>query len=239
MVLLRLRLGLLEKDLAHRFRVAVSTVSVIVRSWLRFMRQELEPLCIQWPSKQLIQSVMPLQFQQLCPDVVSIIDCTEITMESPSSLNNKAACYSSYKSHSTMKALVGITPNGVVSFASDLFSGSISDPEIIKRSGYLEKLNYGDAVMADKGFLIQDELAEIGASLVIPHFLKRKSQFTAEESKHNKKIACLRIHVERCMERLKNWHIFDRSMPVSLANIASDIWIVVVCISNFWPPLIT
>ena len=93
--------------------------------------------------------------------------------------------------------------------------------------------------MADKGVLIQDQLAEVGASLDIPHFLEGRSQFTVEESKHNNKIACLRIHVERCMERLKNWHIFDRSMPISLADIASDIWIVVVCISNFWPPLIT
>ena len=70
-----------------------------------------------------------------------------------------------------MKILVGIISNGVVSFDSDLFSGSIRDPEKIKRLGQLEKLNYGDAVMADKEFLIQDEIAEVGASLVIPHFL--------------------------------------------------------------------
>lgn len=137
-----------------------------------------------------------------------------------------------------MKALVGITPNGVVSFVSELYSGSISDPDIVKRSGYLEKLEKGDVVMADKGFSIQDDLAEVGASLVMPNFLKGKRQFTVEESKHNKTIASLRIHVERCMERLKNWHIFHRSMPVSLAKTASDTWIVVACISNFWQPLI-
>lgn len=124
------------------------------------------------------------------------------------------------------------------SVKSELHSGSISDPDIVKKSGYLEKLQKGDVVMADKGFLIRDELAEVGASLVMPNFLKGKNQFTAEESTHNKKIAVLRIHVERCMERLKNWHIFDRSMPILLADTASDTWIVVACISNFWPPLI-
>jgi hypothetical protein len=42
MVLMRLRLGLFEKDLAERFRV--STVSTICRTWIRFMRKELEPI---------------------------------------------------------------------------------------------------------------------------------------------------------------------------------------------------
>ena len=46
------------------------------------------------------------------------------TMESPSSLDKQSVCYSSYKAHTTMKALVGITANGVVSFASELYCGS-------------------------------------------------------------------------------------------------------------------
>ena len=239
MVLLRLRLGLLERDLAHRFRVSMSTVYVILRTWLKFLRTELEHLCIYWPSYNQIIALLPKQFEKLCPNLVAIIDCTEIRTESPSNLDNKAACYSSYKAHSTMKGLIGITPNGVVSFVSELYSGSISDPEIVKRSGYLEKLQRGEVVMADKGFLIQDDLAHVGASLVMPNFLKGKiNSQKREESKNNKKIASLRIHVERCMEHLKNWHIFDRSMPISLADTASEMWIIVACISNFWPPLI-
>ena len=69
-------------------------------------------------------------------------------------------------------------------------------------------LQKGDVVMADKGFLIQDDLAHVGATLLMPNFLKGKNQFNEEESKHNKKIASLRIHFKRCMERLKNWHIY-------------------------------
>lgn len=85
-----------------------------------------------------------------------------------------------------MKSLLSITPNGVVSFCSDLYCGSISDPEIVKRPGCL--------VMADNGFVIQDELASFGAKLTLPHFMNEKKQFTKEESDHNKKIASLRIH---------------------------------------------
>lgn len=93
--------------------------------------------------------------------------------------------------------------------------------------------------MADKGFTIQDDLAAAGARLALPHFLKNKGQFSEEQTIHNKKIASLRIHVERYMERLKNWHIFDRPVPISLADTASDIWVIIVCLSNFLPPMIS
>ena len=136
------------------------------------MRKELEPICIQWPSKEQILYYMPPVFKSFYPDLVSIIDCTELQMESPSSLDKRSLCYSSYKSRTTIKSLIGITPNGVVSFCSDLYCGSISDPEIVKKSGYLQHLNRGDLVMADKGFTIQDELASVGAKLALPHFMK-------------------------------------------------------------------
>lgn len=64
---------------------------------------------------------MPPMFKELYLELVSVIDCTEIRTESPSSLDNEPLCYSTYKSHTTMKALIGITPNGVVSFASELY----------------------------------------------------------------------------------------------------------------------
>ena len=44
-------------------------------------------------------------------------------------------------------------------FVSKLYSGSISDKEIVNVSAFLGDLQPGDAVMADKGFNIQDFLA--------------------------------------------------------------------------------
>ena len=62
-----------------------------------------------------------------------------------------------------MKGLVGITSNAVISFVNDLYNGSISDPEIVQKSGYMKHLNRGDFLIADKGFTIQDDLASVGA----------------------------------------------------------------------------
>ena len=132
-----------------------------------------------------------------------------------------------------MKALVGITPSGATAFISELHPGSISDKKITVKSGLFNHLQQDDEVMADQGFLIQDELASVGAFLTMPAFLKGRKQFSKEEAAKNKKVACLRVHVERCMERIKNWHILDSKTPISLAPFASDISIVIAALTNF------
>ena len=41
-----------------------------------------------------------------------------------------------------------------------------------------------------------------------------------------RQIASLRIHVERAMERIKNYHIFDRTLPSSLNDVAEETFLV-------------
>ena len=238
MVVMKLRLGIFNRDLAHRFKVSENTVSLIFRTWIRFLRAELEGI-IRLPSREVLQLHMPPLFKTFYPRTALIIDCTEFEMERPSALDNQSACYSSYKSRTTMKSLIGITPSGATAFVSELYPGSTSDKEIVKKSGLLELLQPGDEIMADKGFLIQDELASVGATLTLPAFLKARKQFSKEEAEQNKKVACLRVHVERCMERIKNWHILDRKIPVTLSPLASDMIIVLSAFTNFLPPLIS
>ena len=197
MVMMRLRLGLFGKDLGHRFSVSVMTVSRITRSWIRFLRAEFEPL-IQIPPSEVLTLYMPNVFKKISPKTVLIVDCTEFQMEKPSSLDAQSACYSSYKSTNTMKALLGITPSGFVSFVSELFPGSTSDEEITIQSGLLDNLKRGDEIMADKGFNCQDELASVGAILVTPNFLKDKGQFSTKETEHNKTVVSLRVHILTC-----------------------------------------
>ena len=89
-----------------------------------------------------------------------IIDCTELFCQSPSSLNRQNSHFSHYKHHVTYKGLIGIAPSGAITFISQLYSGSISDKEIVNRCGILRKELWddNDSVMADRGFTIEDEL---------------------------------------------------------------------------------
>ena len=237
LTLMRLRLGLLQKDLSHRFNVSEATVSSVFNTWVRFMRAELEPLiCL--PRKEILHQYMPSIFKEFYPKTVLIIDAVEIKTESPSSLDMQSVCYSSYKGTTTMKVLVGLSPVGALGFLSELYTGSISDKELTKRSKVIDCLDPGDDVMADKGFDIQDDFAAKEVTVNIPSFLKGKTQFSREEMEHNKKIASLRIHMERCVEQIKNWHIFDSRIPITLTPIASDMFIIVGALTNFLPPLI-
>ena len=91
--------------------------------------------------------------------------------------------------------------------------------------------------MADRGFDVQDDLTPLGVQLNIPPFLRGKSQLDAEELRETRRIASLRIHVERAMERIKNYHILDRTIPVSLTNVAEQIFTICALLANFMPPL--
>ena len=237
MFLHKLRLGSLDQDLADKFGVSQSTVSRNTVSWANFLYCILgsQPL---WPTRELIKSFMPKTFSDLFPDVRVILDCTELKVQSPSSLLLNSELYSSYKGSTTLKALVGITPAGAVSFVSNLYSGSISDKHITRVSGILSLIEAGDVVMADKGFLIEDLLTEKGCSLLIPHFLSAKGQFSATENSENQTIANLRVHVERAIRRFREFHFFDSVIPLNLAGTINQLWSVCCMLTNFQGPLI-
>ena len=91
--------------------------------------------------------------------------------------------------------------------------------------------------MADRGFDIQEDLDFLGVKLNIPPFLKGKSQLSPKELVETRRIASLRIHVERSIEQIKNFHIFDKPFPSSLCDTANQIFFVCTILTNFNPPL--
>ena len=180
---------------------------------------------------------MPKCFQELYPTTRVIIDATEVFVETPALPEFQQMTFSSYKNHNTYKALVGISPGGAITFVSKLYPGSISDQMLTEKSGLLELLEKGDSVMADRGFNIQDDLTPLGVKVNIPPFLKGKAQLEPEELVETRRIASLRIHVERAMERIKNYHIFDGTLSSSLSDIAEEIFFVCAVMCNFMSPL--
>lgn len=237
MVLMRLRLGLLLEDLSVRFHVSVGTCSTIFNRWLDYLDKTLSFL-VKWPQRQNIIYTMPLKFQLKYPKCRVIIDCTEIRTETPCSLQLKSLLYSDYKSHMTWKSLIGISPAGIVTFVSDLYPGSISDKQITKKCGIIDLCEEGDAIMADKGFLISDLTTPKGVELIIPPFKKKYKQFLPHEVETTKNIANLRIHVEREMERIKNFRIVQGTMPITMSSQATKIWKTCVRLTNLLPPLV-
>lgn len=122
--------------------------------------------------------------------------------------------------------MVGIAPTGGITFISELFDGSISDVEIVKRSGILQKELWedGDYVMADRGFTIKELLEPLGVSLNIPAFLKGKDQLSREDISESQTIATVRIHVERAIQRIKKFRQIRNEIPLVLHGSVNQIW---------------
>ena len=86
-------------------------------------------------------------------------------------------------------------------FVSKLYSGSISDKETVNASGFLEQLQPGDAVTADKGFNIQDYLALHETVLIAPPII------SARASTATRRVATARFYIERTIKQLKSFKV--------------------------------
>ena len=194
------------------------------------------PIC---PSKEEILETMPTSFKKTYPNTRCTIGCTELFCQSPSCLNTQSCLYLRYKSHVTCKGLVGIAPSWALIFVSQLYDGSISDKEIVSRSGFLknELWSDGESVMADRGFTIHDELARVGVSLNITAFLGTRYYLTKAEVKASQTIASIRIHVQRAIQRIKTYSIIGNETPLTLHGSINQIWTVICLLTNLGPPL--
>ncbi|XP_026162562.1 uncharacterized protein LOC113130266 [Mastacembelus armatus] len=116
--LMYLSVGLKEQDLANRFNIHTSTVSRIITSWTNYLYTLLGSVSI-WIDAEIVKAHLPDDFKDF-PDTQVIVDCTELKCQTPSSPLLQSEMFSTYKSHCTMKGLIGIAPHGPVTFVSSL-----------------------------------------------------------------------------------------------------------------------
>ena len=174
--------------------------------WIDIMYMRLKFL-IKVADRDNIYQTIPKVFKLKFPRLTSIIDCFETFVESPSSLMARAQFYSQYKKHCTIKVLISCTPLGAINFISKCYGGRASDVQITRESGFTT-LRYhcpGDQILADRGFTLHDDFAAGSSTeLLTPAFTKDKDQLSAHEVEISRKIASVRIHIERVIGLMKN-----------------------------------
>ena len=79
--------------------------------------------------------------------------------------------------------------------------------------------------MADKGFTIED-LLPLGVTLNLPPFLGSSDQMPESDVLRTQQIASLRIHIERAINKIKNFHIWDRVILMNLMGVVNQMWAV-------------
>lgn len=236
LTLMRLRLGLLIKDLAFRFQISTTRVSQIWITWVKLLSKELRHLII-WPSKGQIYATLPDAFKRTYPKVRVIIDCSEVFVETPSSLEIGAYLWSDYKHHYTIKFLIAITPNGAISWVSPCYGGRTSDVFIVRDSGFLELLEPYDTIMADRGFKIKSDLTMKRCYLAIPPSAAKGNQMISDEVAVTSKVANVRIFVEKAIARVKWFRILSTELTLLELPLVDDILITCSALVNLFPPL--
>ena len=175
---------------------------------------------IKWAPKEIVQDNMP---QITYPLTRCIIDCSEIFIERPASYQARAKTYSNYKKHNTAKFLIAISPSGSISFLSNIWGGRVSDKVITQKSGFLDLIDPGDTILADRGFTISEDVQLHGGKLEIPSFTRGKSQLSQKEVEFSQKLARVRIYVERVICLLKNkYTILQGILPITIIRHKND-----------------
>ena len=181
------------------------------------MDVRLKPLII-WPDRENFRKTVPDCFRaEFGERVAVIIDCFEVFIERPSNLLARACAWLNYKHHNTVKLLIGITPQGVVSFVSEAWGGRVSDKYLTEHCGSLDKVLPGDVVLADRGFDISDSVGTQQAQLHIPSFTKEKTRLSTLEVEQTRSIANVHINVERvtgCVHQ--KFSILHSTLPIDM-----------------------
>ncbi|XP_066593152.1 uncharacterized protein [Prorops nasuta] len=236
--LFKIKLGLTFSAIGVLFNIHRTTVSRIFYSLLNELSQTCKQF-IQWPPKETIQTLMPPEFRQINKNVRVIIDCTEIPVEQPNNISQRVHLYSHYKKGFRVKILVGCTPHGQISFLSEAYGGRATDSQITIASKFLQLLQPGDVVLADKGFpqiktMIDD--SGKGILVVMPPFLRNEC-FTASEVEETQTIASIKIHIERIMQRIKTFHIMSK-FSINMLPYVNEIIFICCALVNLQPPII-
>ena len=111
-----------------------------------------------------------------------------------------------------MKFLVSCEPQGKITFISKMFGGRCTDMEITIKSGFIHLIESGNVILGDKGFPdIDTSVAQNGGILIMPPFKQSEKgfQFSKKQTEDAYKIASVRIHVERCIARMKVFEILE------------------------------
>ncbi|XP_065280130.1 uncharacterized protein [Dermacentor albipictus] len=235
-VLVRLRTGMATREIARNFLISMASFSRIFSEWVLILQKVLTEIT-SFPTLPEVQQHMPLHFRRY-PNTRIILDTTEIRIQKPSSLTAQRRTFSHYKFANTMKCVVGATPDCYVSFVSPLYGGSTSDRAIVQQSGVLDLFESGDGIMVDKGFKV-DDLLPRGVVLHMPPFrIPGEAQMSAKDVEATKHVASARVHIERVIRRIKEFHLLDRPLPINMLDIADAIFTTCAFLSNFRRPLI-
>lgn len=240
LTLKKIRLDQTFAELADDFGMSESTASRIFSKAVILLSGILADL-VTWPPAEKIKKLLPLPFRARYKNVQAIIDCLEIEINKPEDAVKQALTWSEYKKTNTMKYLISSTPDGIINYISTGFGGRASDALIVEQSSFLDILPPAVHIMADRGFKhIERLLKNKNCVLIRPPSVETGTKMNKEQAAETKRIASLRIHIERIIRRVREFKMLRPHSCLNLKLVPNlDHIIIIACaLVNTQGPLI-
>ncbi|KAF9419667.1 hypothetical protein HW555_003945 [Spodoptera exigua] len=236
----KIRLNSTFSELEDNFGISLSYASKIFLSNISILSSVLNPFIVALDKKNIIKN-LPIAFRHNHYNVSCIIDCLEIDIQKPSKALYQALTWSDYKKGNTVKYLISCTPNGLVNYVSQGFGGRTSDVTIVENCSFLNGLQPGTIILADRGFKHLEPLLQAkGMKLLRPPSVRAGAKLTKSEVKQTKIIASLRIHIERVIRRLREFHMLKQHSVINtnICRVLDHIIIIACALINLQDSLI-
>lgn len=240
MCLKKIRLNNTFSELEDNFGLSLSYSSKLFLKNIPKIASFLRPFLVKL-NKDSIKKTLPISFRHNYYNTSCIIDCLEIDIQKPSKALFQALTWSEYKKNNTIKYLISCTPNGLINYISPGFGGRATDVTIMENCNFLESLEPGTFILADRGFKhIEQILSERRIKLLRPPSVASGSKLSKAEVRQTKIIASLRIHVERVIRRLREFHMLKQHSVVNknFLRIIDDVIVISCALVNLQDSLI-
>lgn len=234
---IKLKSNLSFECISSLFEISPGSCSRAFTSTIPLIREALQCV-VYFPSVEEIRLSLPTCLKK--DAVRGVLDCIEINIQIPKCTNCRHSTYSCYKQSETTKFLYCITPGGLISFVSKAYSGNSTDTFIFHNENLINQFDYGDAIIVDKGFLIEEEAKSKGIKLIRPKSLQsNQMQFNeADVITVNTKVAVVRVHVERVIDKMKMFKIISGTVEYDMLPYIDDFVLIVASIVNMSVPIL-
>lgn len=219
-----------------KLNISFTTCTKYFYTFLPLLAAALKPM-IYWPNKDEIRNNLPVCFNKYKTTRV-VLDCTEVIVQKCKCVTCRIKSYSHYKWNHTIKWLIGITPSGLISYISPGYGGRASDKAIFNKEKFISKCDPFDAIMVDKGFMIDKECEENFVKLIRPPFLAKQNEFSQADAEATADIARARVHVERAIQRIKIYRIVKDKIDWYMFSSMDYIMTIIGGLVNLSPPIL-
>ena len=143
------------------------------------------------------------------PEVEVLIDGTEPPSRRPQGWDQPKPFDSGKKKRPTVKDRSVCTPEGRIGGVSDTAPGSTHDLTMMRQDGTLDRLDEGEAAMADKAYT-GGQKDRPGTPPVVPTKATRGHPLTEEQKGANRVISGYRVVIEHVMAQLNRFQVLKQ-----------------------------